>query len=74
MKKKRFFKNAKRNQIWTEEEKGRKIDFADKYIYSDTYSDKYDYLRPKAVKRKYFNKHGVRKFSKGSELPRFALY
>lgn len=64
MKKKRFYKNAKRNQTWTEEEKGRKIDFADKYIYSDTYSDKYDYLRPKAAKRKYFNKHGVRKFFK----------
>lgn len=64
MKKKRFFKNAKRNQIWTEEEKGRKIDFADKYIYSDTYSDKYDYMRPKPAKKKYFNKHRVSKFFK----------
>lgn len=64
MKKKRFFKNAKRNQIWTEEEKGRKIDFADKYVYNDTYSDKYDYLRPKASKKKYFNKHRVQKFFK----------
>lgn len=31
-KRKRFYNDNKRNQKWTEEEKGRKIDFADKYI------------------------------------------
>ena len=45
-KKKRFYNDKKRNQKWTEEEKGRKIDFADKYIEGGT-SDKYDYKRPK---------------------------
>lgn len=51
-KKKRFYGNAKRNQKWTEEEQGRQIDFADKYIYSENYSDKYDYLRPKRKPKK----------------------
>ena len=46
MKKKRFYNDKKRNQKWTEEEKGRKIDFADKYIEGGA-SDKYDYKRPK---------------------------
>lgn len=75
MKKKRFYKNAKRNQVWTEEEKGRKIDFSDKYIYSETYSDKYDYLRPKPARKKYFNKHRVSKFFKrlGAAVLAFAI-
>jgi len=51
-KKKRFYGNAGRNQKWTEEEQGRPIDFADKYIYSEGYSDKYDYLRPKRKPKK----------------------
>ncbi|MBR3149036.1 MAG: hypothetical protein IKF64_02615 [Eubacterium sp.] len=46
MKKKRFYNDKKRNQKWTEEEKGRKIDFADKYIEGGA-SDKFDYKRPK---------------------------
>lgn len=47
MKKKRFFVKQKRNQKWTEEQTGRKIEFADKYLYSGSYSDKFDYKRPK---------------------------
>jgi hypothetical protein len=49
-KRKRFYNNKKRNQKWTEEEKGRKIDFADKYIKGGETSDKYDSKRPKSVK------------------------
>lgn len=63
-KKKRFYKNAKRNQVWTEEVQGREIDFADKYIYNGVYSDKYDYLRPKQKRKKYFNKNNVISFFK----------
>lgn len=47
MKRKRFYKNVKRNQTWTEEVQGREIDFADKYANDGIYSDKFDYLRPK---------------------------
>lgn len=47
MKKKRFYKNVKRNQKWTEDVQGRRIDFADKYADGGIYSDKFDYLRPK---------------------------
>ncbi|MDE6658619.1 MAG: putative glycoside hydrolase [Eubacterium sp.] len=46
-KRKRFYKNVKRNQTWTEEIQGREIDFADKYANDGVYSDKFDYLRPK---------------------------
>lgn len=46
-KRKRFYKNVKRNQTWTEEIQGREIDFADKYADDGIYSDKFDYLRPK---------------------------
>jgi len=49
-KRKRFYNNKKRNQKWTEEEKGRKIDFADKYIEGGTSSDKFDSKRPKSSK------------------------
>ena len=45
-KRKRFYNNKKRNQKWTEEEKGRKIDFADKYIEPQNASDKFDSKRP----------------------------
>ncbi len=41
-KRKRFYNNKKRNQKWTEEEKGRKIDFADKYIEGSNSSNKFD--------------------------------
>lgn len=63
-KKKRFYSNAERNQKWTEEVQGREIDFADKYVYGEQYSDKYDYLRPKDKKKKItkkdLEKHGSR--------------
>lgn len=63
-KKKRFYGNAERNQKWTEEVQGREIDFADKYVYGEQYSDKYDYLRPKTKKKKVTKKdlakHGKR--------------
>jgi len=66
MKRKRFYKNAERNQKWTEEETGRQIDFADKYIYSGEgiYSDKYDYMRPKKKKKKRFTREKADKFFK----------
>ena len=51
MRKKRFYKNVKRNQKWTEEVQGRRIDFADKYADGGIYSDKFDYLRPKRKSR-----------------------
>lgn len=41
-KRKSFYNNKHRNEKWTEEPVGRKIDFADKYAYTDGYSDKYD--------------------------------
>ena len=51
MRKKRFYKNVKRNQKWTEDVQGRRIDFADKYADGGIYSDKFDYLRPKQKSR-----------------------
>lgn len=50
MKKKRFYNNKKRNTKWTEQEKGRKINFADKYIESGSGSDKYNRGRKKEKK------------------------
>ncbi|MBR3738312.1 MAG: hypothetical protein IKN26_06205 [Eubacterium sp.] len=47
-KRKRFYNNKKRNQKWTEEETGRKIAFADKYIENSNSSDKFDSKRPKS--------------------------
>lgn len=58
-KRKRFYKNVKRNQTWTEEIQGREIDFADKYASDGTYSDKFDYLRPKEKPK--FKKKKLRK-------------
>ena len=53
MKKKRFYKNVKRNQQWTQSEAGREIDFADKYMSGEgIYSDKFDYMRPKVKKKR----------------------
>ncbi|MGN1421606.1 MAG: putative glycoside hydrolase [Eubacterium sp.] len=52
MRKKRFYNNKKRNTKWTEPVKGRKIDFADKYIDAGTGSDKFDSKRPKKKKKK----------------------
>lgn len=49
MKRKRFYNNKKRNQKWTEKEKGRKIDFSDKYITDGSSSDKFDNKRPKSA-------------------------
>lgn len=58
MKKKRFYKNVKRNLKWTEEEKGYQIDFADKYLSDEgVYTDKFDYMRPKVKKKR---KHKAR--------------
>lgn len=66
MKRKRFYKNAQRNQKWTEEETGREIDFADKYVYNEggIYSDKFDYMRPKQKKKKRFTREKADKFFK----------
>lgn len=46
--KKQFYNNKNRNTHWTEEPKGREIDFSDKYIYDGGYSDKYDETKRKA--------------------------
>lgn len=64
MKKKKFYDNKNRNQKWTEEVKGREIDFADKYLEGASTSDKYDFKRPspdsikkqKELKKKRFKK------------------
>lgn len=65
MKKKRFYRNVKRNAKWTEEEKGYQIDFADKYVSNDgIYSDKFDYMRPK-IKKKRRRKAQARTLLKG---------
>ncbi len=63
MKKKRFYNNKKRNQKWTEEVKGRKIPFADKYIDAGFGSDKFDNRRP-TVKKKAFSKDNMQKMFK----------
>lgn len=52
MKNKKFYDNINRNQKWTEDEKGRKIDFADKYITGADTSDKYDDKRPSPDREK----------------------
>lgn len=46
MKKRKFYSDKKRDTKWTEEPKGHKIDFAEKYIGEGNYSDKYDEKRP----------------------------
>ncbi|MBQ9530493.1 MAG: hypothetical protein IJR70_00325 [Eubacterium sp.] len=51
-KRKRFYNNKKRNQKWTEEEKGRKIEFADKYIENGDSPNKFDSKRTKKVKNR----------------------
>lgn len=53
MRKKRFYNNKKRNTKWTEPVKGRKFDFADKYIDAGTGSDKFDSKRPKKRKKRF---------------------
>lgn len=57
MKKKRFYNNKKRNEKWTEPPRGRKINFADKYIDSGNSSDKYDNRRPKKKKPIFTKEH-----------------
>ena len=49
-KQKRFYNNKKRNQKWTEDEKGRKIEFADKYVEKGNSSNKFDSKRTKRFK------------------------
>lgn len=63
MKKKRFYNNKKRNEKWTEPPKGRKINFADKYIESGNSSDKYDNRRKKE-KKPLFTREHFRSFAK----------
>lgn len=46
--KKQFYNSSKRNSKWTEEPMGRPIDFADKYIYDGSYSEKYNETKRKA--------------------------
>lgn len=57
MKKKRFYNNKKRNEKWTEPQKGRKINFADKYIDSGSGSDKYDNRRSRQKKPLFTKEH-----------------
>lgn len=63
MKKKRFYNNKKRGQKWTEEVKGRKINFADKYIDAGNGSDKFDNRRP-TVKKPVFTRDNFDKLVK----------
>lgn len=63
MKKKRFYNNKKRGQKWTEEVRGRKINFADKYVDSGSGSDKFDNRRP-TVKKPVFTKDNFEKLLK----------
>ncbi len=73
MKKKRFYKNVKRNLKWTEEEKGYLIDFADKYLSDEgVYTDKFDYMRPK-VKKKRKHKARARTFLKRAGITLLCL-
>ncbi|MCM1285491.1 MAG: putative glycoside hydrolase [Acetobacter sp.] len=63
MKKKRFYNNKKRGEKWTEEVKGRKINFADKYIEAGNGSDKFDNRRP-TVKKPIFTRDNFDKLLK----------
>lgn len=63
MKKKRFYNNKKRNTKWTEREKGRKINFADKYIEEGSGSDKYTKSRKKE-KKPFFTRERLNTFAK----------
>ncbi|MGN0533208.1 MAG: putative glycoside hydrolase [Eubacterium sp.] len=63
MKKKRFYNNKKRGEKWTEEVKGRRINFADKYIDAGTGSDKFDNRRP-TVKKPVFTRDNFEKLLK----------
>ena len=63
MKKKRFYNNKTRGQKWTEEVRGRKINFADKYIDSGSGSNKFDNKRP-TVKKPVFTRDNFEKLLK----------
>lgn len=63
MKKKRFYNNKKRGEKWTEELRGRKINFADKYIEAGSGSDKFDNRRP-TVKAPVFTRDNFEKLLK----------
>lgn len=63
MKKKRFYNDKKRNTKWTEQKKGRKIYFAEKYIDAGSGYDKFDNRRPKP-KKPVFSKAGFSRLSK----------
>lgn len=62
--KKQFYNNKNRNARWTEEPKGREIDFADKYIYDGGYSDKYDETKRKAHENRIRKKKKQQKIAK----------
>lgn len=57
-KRRNYYGTASYGKKWTEEPKGRPIDFADKYIVSGSYYDKFDYKRPKPKKKRYTPEHG----------------
>lgn len=57
MKKKRFYNNKKRNEKWTEPPRGRKINFADKYVDAGKGSDKFENRRPKEKKPFFTKEH-----------------
>lgn len=60
MKKKRFYNNKKRDTKWTEETKGRKIAFADKYTEDFAGTNKFDNTRP-TQKEKLFSQNNIQK-------------
>lgn len=64
--KKQFYKNKNRNSHWTEEPKGHEIDFADKYIYDGSYSDKYTetkrHAHENAIRRKNKRQKNLKRF------------
>lgn len=51
-KRRNYYGTAGYGNKWTEEPKGRPIDFADKYIVSGSYYDKFDYKREKPKKKR----------------------
>lgn len=51
-KRRNYYGTASYGKKWTEEPQGRPIDFADKYIVSGSYYDKFDYKREKPKKKR----------------------
>ncbi len=63
MKKKRFYNYKKRGKKWTEQQTGRKIYFADKYIEAGSGFNKFDDNRSK-TKKPFFTKDNMQKSAK----------